>query len=118
VESENERLRARVEELEETVRQLRSIAAQASPLPDWVPYLTRHESAILQLFLAREVVTIDAMEAIIHEGDTRSGNLLSVYVYHLRKKLAKSGVKIETIFRRGYRMPPASKALFAQQVAA
>lgn len=114
---ENARLRDRVDELEETVRQLRALASEARPLPQWVPYLTRREETMLRLFLARESVSIEAMETVIHDGDAKSYNLLSVYVFKLRSKLAKFGVTIKTLHGRGYSLTPESKALFSQVAA-
>ena len=112
---DNTHLRDRVEELEETVRQLRAASQEQAPLPAWLPYLTNNEEAVLRLFIARDTVTMDALLVLLGDVTSYDSNLLRVYVFKLRHKLGPHGVTFETYRSRGYRMSAASKALFAQR---
>jgi len=111
---DNRHLRDRIEELEETVRQLRTASQEQAPLPEWLPYLTKKEEGVLRLFIARDTVTMDAMIVLLGDVTSYDSNLLRVYVYNLRRKLGPFGVTFETYRSRGYRMSAESKALLSQ----
>jgi two-component system cell cycle response regulator CtrA len=100
---ENELLRLRVDELEQIMLR--------PELPLCLK-ITRRQSQVLGLLLARPVVsTADAMTALyeLGTGDPPNDTIVSVLVCHLRRRLKPFGINIETLWGRGYRLPPEDK---------
>lgn len=101
------RLRDELDEAHETIRQLRRQLAPYEALPDWVPPLTPVEDTLMRHLLARDLVTAASFSAAIpldalksHEGD--EDKRIKAYVFRLREILAPIGVRIRTVWGRGY----------------
>lgn len=106
--------REQIEDMKEELLQLRALAfgTRFMPHPDWS--LTRSESAVLQLLIARNVITLDGFEAAMRaqRWDWDAGEkLLHVMVCNMRKKLCAFGIEITTLWGIGYSLQPAVKAL-------
>jgi DNA-binding response OmpR family regulator len=103
LERENQRLRERVEELEETVRQLQEDGVP-EPLPAGLPYLTKSEETILRALLSRRgrvVPRTVLYEDLYPRGEDRDPQIVVVMVSRLRAKL-DGLVDIKTEHGRGY----------------
>lgn len=102
----NKRLRERVEELEETVRQLRENSAVPviGPLPAGTARVTPMEETVLRALLARpEIATKNYLyRALYGEEDHVDIKIVDVMVHRIRRKLPPF-VKITTLWGRGYR---------------
>lgn len=106
------RLRERIEELEEQVRQLREALAPRIIWPlEWG--LRPFERAILSAIHAcAGIATYERLVAALwHEERDDPYALLKVHVWNTRRKLAAIGVDIATVRGIGYRLPPASRAI-------
>jgi DNA-binding response OmpR family regulator len=66
--------------------------------------LLKHERTCAPWFL------FEASRTRISYADNLHGNLVSVMVSHIRKKLRPWQLHIETVYARGYRMPPATRS--------
>lgn len=108
LEAENDELRARVHVLEEMVGMRLHV-----PL---VFGLTAQEAALFGLLLKREIVTREAAMVVLYgaraggEGDVQV-KIVDVFLCKIRKKLKPFGIAIETVWGRGFAMPPAAKAI-------
>lgn len=112
LEAENERLRDRIAQLEDAMG-LDFVA----PL-EW--RLTRAETALFGVLLAREFATKEALLAGVARdptGDAPEIKIVDVFVCKARRKLRPFGIEIETIWGRGYRLTPESKAAARAQLA-
>lgn len=107
--------RERIEELEEELRQARDALAGTEvgidPLAFRALHLTRSEAQVLQMLLAREMLTTEAYMAV-RSADDWDGDpkILDVFVCKLRKKLAPRGIQILTVWGKGWYMPADMKA--------
>lgn len=104
LEAQNKQLRAKIDELQETVRQLNERSAmEADPLPDGLPTLTNLEDKLLRLLLARPGLRTHAfiLEALYQGADERLPNIIKVMVSRLRRKVGHV-INIKTVWGRGY----------------
>ena len=106
------RLRERIDELEETVRQLRVLAFGENlelPIDIKAP---RQGKTILRILLSKspKVVTYDHLAAVIWPNNERAdpNRSLSVEICKLRKALREAGVEIKSYWGEGYYLPTAS----------
>ena len=103
-------MRARIDELEEALRQAHEANENASPLPaSW--QLTATESRFLQVLgmakgyvrsKERLLVALYGLEADV---DIK---IIDVFACKLRRKLAGTGIEIQTVWGEGYRLTDAS----------
>lgn len=114
---ENEQLRERVAELEAVL----GVRFEA-PV---VMGLTGAESRLLGVLMKRDLVTKDAAMTALYvdrANDPPHDKIIDVFICKMRRKLDPYGVRIETLWGRGYRLPAKSRealvALTAQQEAA
>lgn len=107
---QNRQLRERVDELEETVRQLRDELGDEQELPDWLPVLTRTERTILLLLADGRLVTTERIVASLydHREDAPGENIVRVFISHLRRKLSPH-IDIRNVWGQGYQITPASR---------
>jgi two-component system, cell cycle response regulator CtrA len=109
-----EALRQHIEELEETVRQLREQIVPDVTFPREIG-LTRMENAVLSFLLARSpnVVSRDRItHAIYFDKDDAPGSaIVSVMLVKLRRKLAPYGVKIMTQWGSGFAIDHAGASI-------
>lgn len=102
---------ARIEELEELVRQMRQAFAPQLTFPSsWK--LTPAERQIIQGLLARQVFTPSQYQYYVEQkkGEERVDyRNMSVYMYRIRKILEPFGVAVVCHFGVGYSIPPADK---------
>lgn len=105
LESENDLLREKVRSLEETLGLRLEV-----PL---VLQLTGQEAKMFGILFKREIVTKEmAMDVLYgHRPESLEPeiNIIDVFVCKMRKKLKPFDLSIETVWGRGYRMPPKSK---------
>lgn len=108
LEAENEQLREKILALEEMLGLRLEV-----PL---VLGLTSHEAKLFGFLLKREIATKEqAMHALyghLPNSDVEI-KIVDVFVCKARKKLKPHGIEIETVWGRGYRIPPSSKAIAA-----
>ncbi len=106
----------RVEELEETVRQLREIVYGKNWEPPIELDLTAAQSAIVCAFVARERVCSISFLIEVTRGlpncreDYPEDECIRTQISHLRKKLTPFGLEIQTVWARGYRLTPESRS--------
>lgn len=80
--------------------------------------LTRSESIILKCLMDNQHPgDNEIMAALYGEGKTRPGNVLKVFICHLRKKLKAINCEITNIWGRGYYLPDDSLTRINQFVA-
>lgn len=107
-------LRARVDELEETNRQLRETAWGKLP---WLYDLglTPTESRLLSaLYRSTKPVPRDLLHAAISDGYPESEpNIVNVYLNLVRRKLAKHGIQIISPGRSIYGLSDMSRVIIA-----
>lgn len=107
-------LREQVEERDETIRQLRGqLAPSIDDLPSWLPPLTKHQRKFICALHSGRVVTKQMQLDIIYDGsaDTPDPAILGAFACQLRKRLAGTPIKIETVWGLGYRLAPESVEL-------
>ena len=100
-------LRERIDYLEEENRQLREELAPQVALPrDW--RLTGTEEKLFRHLIGRPVLTRASLMVALYAdrpaGDVPSAKCLDVFVFKLRQKLAPHGVRIDTVWRTGFRL--------------
>lgn len=107
-------LRARIEELEETIRQLREPAPVSEMFPrDWgLSVRERDLLAILfrcrTAYLHRNAI----MDAIYgDESDEVQDQIVGVWIFKMRKKLKPFGMTIESRWGLGYFLPEETKEI-------
>lgn len=107
IEAENERLRARVRELEEAMGM-----DFLAPLEFG---LTGCESRVLGILLARDICTKKAIYAALYDSfiddRDREPKIVDVFICKIRKKVRPFGVEILTVWGVGYQMDAAAKDL-------
>ena len=93
----------KIEELEEQVRQLKKLLVPIFVTPvEWG--LTRKQQVLFCMFLKRDLVTRDMLDAAAITGASISSNYGNVILYQLRKKLKKYGIHIKSEWGVGWRL--------------
>ena len=93
----------KIEELEEQVRQLKKLLVPIFVTPvEWS--LTRKQQALFCMFLKRDLVTRDMLDAAAITGASISPNYGNVILYQLRKKLKKYGIQVKSEWGVGWRL--------------
>lgn len=83
--------------------------------------VTRLEAAILSVLLKRSEVTKTQLHLVVEQNRPSEGReetdikMVDVIICHLRKKLSRHGIKIETIWGIGYLVSPAQRE-YAQRL--
>lgn len=79
--------------------------------PEW--RLTPMEASMFNMLITHELVTKEAMYVALYpDFDTAPMvKILDVAMCKIRKKVKSSGIEIETLWGRGWRLDPASRAL-------
>lgn len=106
VERENAMLREQIAQLQELLR------GKEPPPIEFA--LTGSEAIVLGLLMARGLVTKEAiMSALYHDRGAEEAELkiCDVFICKIRKKLKPFGIKIATVWARGWEMPAASKEI-------
>lgn len=105
-------LQKRNEYLEETVHRLREALTETRLLPrEWK--LTPSEENVLGVLVNRELGTYEALLTALYLAKGRpeaSQKILQVFICRLRKKLEPYGIKIRTVYGRGWALSPESRA--------
>lgn len=98
------RLRDECETLRERVRQLEELLVPAVHVPlEW--RLAKQEARLFAALTTREWVRHEALDAAIRLGsDGDGGRIVPVIAMRLRRKTARFGVVIETVWGEGYRL--------------
>jgi hypothetical protein len=114
--SEVQRLRERIEELEEELRQLR---ADIAPTDDaFAGILTRQQVALLKSIRNRNVASYEYIDQVLAgQGNIGRGDGVDleqlrskVSIYNLRKRLKPYGIKIKTWRGVGYYIDDENRA--------
>lgn len=108
---ENERLKARVAELEAALR------GCAFHVPDGLKLRPRG-AEILQLLLARPLVSHEAIMAVLYAGRIVGDDTVKVHICHLLAALRPHGIEILTHIRQGYALAPEGRARLRALMAA
>ena len=112
VQQENEMLRARIDQLEE---------ALGVRLPTPVEWgLTGSEARVFGLFRARELVTRDAIMAVLYRDagkDEPEQKITDVFICKIRRKLKPFAIEIKTVWGQGYALPADTRKLLKQEEA-
>lgn len=112
LEVENERLRARIEQLEGAMG-----LGFLTPV-EW--RLTASESRVFGVLMARDLATKDAiMAALYRDGgrDEAEIKIVDVFICKIRKKLRAFGIEIITRWGEGYALAPETKAIVRDMLA-
>lgn len=110
------RLREASEEQAETIRQLQAALTPAFTMPQaWA--LTEMQWRYFRTLLGRSLVSKDALMLALYSGqpDYPGLNVLDVLLCHVRRKLTRFGVRVETVWGQGYRL--ADRAAWAAHLA-
>ncbi|TAL43815.1 MAG: winged helix family transcriptional regulator [Salinibacterium sp.] len=105
VEKENEMLRVRIEELEDAL-------GMRAPAPLCFD-LSAYEARVFGMLMRREMVAKETVMLGLYGGRPDEGpeiEIVAVFICHLRKKIEKFGVRIDTVRGQGYRLSPDMKA--------
>lgn len=111
LEAENDRLRARVADLEAL---LFAADGWRAP-PDWG--LTASEARIAGVLIARELASRNMIMAALYRDDAKDEpdpKVVGVFVCKLRRKLKPFGIVIETVWGEGWRLAAAHRAALRQ----
>jgi hypothetical protein len=102
------KLKGELEEANETIRQLRQMLAPTDiDLPAWLPHLSNLERRFLCALHSGRLMSKGAMMTALYEGrDEPEIKSVDVYLYKLRKRLADTPIRIETVWGQGYRLGP------------
>jgi two-component system cell cycle response regulator CtrA len=107
LEAENERLREEVAEL----RELLYGGERPTPV-EW--RLTAAETRVMMALAARELATeahvMSALYGLRPDGDTAEEKIVDVFICKIRKKVAPFGVRIETVWGRGWTLDAQTRA--------
>ena len=105
LEEENYALKERVAQLEEVLKASDVIALSFG--------LSPNEAKLFSLLYQKEALTRNAAMIALYgtKSDMPEERILNVYIRYLRKKLAGTGVEIITLWGRGWRLGPGSKAM-------
>lgn len=96
LQAKNRKLTARIDELEEELRQAREMMIYSGNLPQWLSILTRKETEVLRMLLRRDVVTFEGVRYALYQGAARDEHLPYIWICKLRRKLTPIGIKIIT----------------------
>lgn len=112
---QNRDLREENDELRETVRQLKAREVAVADLPDWLPHLTRTETALLRMLAPGRLVSTDQIFERFYgdRANPPSDDLPRIWIRKLRAKLDASGIEIICRWGQGYQLTPASRDLLA-----
>ncbi len=105
--AENERLLARVEQLEDAL----GCKIEAPT----VLKLTRYEAKVFGVLMKREMAHHEQIKAALYQA-TFSGQLepdsrvIGVFICNIRRKLKPFGITIDSVWGGGYRLTPEAKA--------
>ena len=92
-----------IDELKEQVCQLKKLLVPPFVTPiEW--RLTRKQQALFCMFLKRDLVTRDMLDAAAITGASSTPNYGNVILYQLRKKLKKFGVQVKNEWGVGWRL--------------
>ena len=99
-------LRDKLDERDETIRQLRERLDARPDLPDWLPHLTTTERRLLVLLSDGRLHSKDQLFEAMYpvEADAPEEKIIDVFVCKLRRKLDPLEIFIETHWSRGYRL--------------
>lgn len=101
-----ERLKIRIETLEERIRQLEhALVPDGVSVPvEWC--LTQAEARVFSHLTTREVATKGSLMVALYSdrpnGDEIEPKIVDVFVCKLRKKLNRFGIQIMTVWGQGY----------------
>jgi len=113
VEEENAILRERVAALES------SLVGDWHPPLEW--RLTESEGRVFGALMQREEATKNQIMHAVYAGridDEPEMKIVDVFICKIRKKIELFNVEIETIWGRGYRIPPNSRAWLREKYGA
>lgn len=109
-----EALQAMIERQREEIRRLEEALGFGHLMPpEWC--LTVKESRLLGALLERDIMTKDGLMSALYRDlgkDEPELKIIDVFVCKIRRKLREAGVegiRIETVWGQGYRLPPADK---------
>lgn len=111
LEDENDFLRERVRQL---MKELGQPDVSLVPL-EWG--LTRTEQAVIEALIAREFASKEFIMHFLYNDrpdDPPEQKIIDVLVCKARAKLAPFGIKVETLWGRGYRLDPVVRAQFGK----
>lgn len=120
--AELERLRERLELAEEANRQLRDLLAPQMLFPsEWG--LNPQQSKLLACLLKspdgyRSKAALHVAVRGLGDESESGEAIVNVLMCQVRKKLSRYGVGIETVWGRGFRLPPDAKQFVASAVTA
>lgn len=90
-----------LQEALDRVEELENLLACKDKRPLWG--LTRTEWSLLQFLLSRQIATKEALYTLLYGGDSNVElKIIDVFLCKIRKKLCTLGIKIETVWGRGY----------------
>lgn len=104
LEAENERLQDRILVLEE-------LLGMGIEWPLFLG-LTPHEGKVLGALMRREVQSKEGLLLALYgnrPGDAPEIKIIDVFICKLRKKLARFGITVDTLWGQGYRLPTAMR---------
>lgn len=110
LEAENDTLRERNKQLEAELGMRGDLVV---PL-EWG--LTAKEEAVMRALIEREIASKEYILGFVYNGrDEAEPKIVDVFVHHIRKKIGPFGVKIETVWGRGYTLDKETRARFGKK---
>lgn len=101
------------EELREKVRQLEKLCGFTLDAPLEFG-LTQKEGQLFSFLYRSNIVSKDAAMDVLYgdrPNDAPEMKIVDIFICKMRKKVEPFGIKIDTMWGRGYRMPPETKKL-------
>jgi two-component system, cell cycle response regulator CtrA len=114
MQAQERRLRDRIEELEETIRQLREPLPPAYRLPRQWGLTPREADLLIVLFTARLPYSHrDAIMDAMYGGldDQANDRIIDVWINKIRKKLKPFGIRVESKWGHGYGLSEGTKQI-------
>ncbi len=113
-------LREEIETLREINRQLReAITPCGVEVPDTLPPLSRSEVAVFRCLVRSQVATPEMLRLALYSDRAQDwpgdGNIVSVFVCRIRRKLRPLGINIRTHWGHGYSLDDRERFLVSER---
>lgn len=119
--TENARLKALVERLQDEVRVLQQQLGHRIAIPTCLRLTVTEQRLLARLYASDEANKEQLLDAVVGDRldiDAPEIKIVDVFICKIRRKLTGWGIEILTLWGRGYTLPATSRARLAELMAA